>query len=200
MHNEGLGCGACRLVFHRGCLAEQREKTYRETARPRARAPRCPQCRERLVSEPIEVHVPDSTGPCQRCGIAHPENELCFRLAPLGHRLWAQVIDGLIAVGLFALTMPLWEMHDALVWVGLVLFLGYHLFADALPGGQSIGKRWARTAVVDDQTGRPCTVACSAVRNITQLFGVFDWIWILGARRQRAGDSLAGTRVILARR
>jgi uncharacterized RDD family membrane protein YckC len=83
--------------------------------------------------------------------------------------------------------------------VALVLCVGYYLFADALPGGQSYGKRLLGMVVVDAKTGAPCRVWQSVVRNLTLAFlGPLDWLFIFGARHQRLGDMAAGTIVVQA--
>ena len=138
-------------------------------------------------------------------------------LASRGSRLVAQIVDILIAVSLFfaGIVLPgslaflinkvnlvdaqlLFALIELGPWVGSILFLLYYLLADGLPNGQSLGKRLVKIAVVDDESGTPCTLAKSAVRNLTQILGFLDWIWIFGEKRKRAGDVLAHTRVVVA--
>ena len=89
---------------------------------------------------------------------------------------------------------------DVLISIGVFLFVVYLLFADALPNGQSVGKRILGIAVVDGRTGRPCSVAQSFTRNLLlHLLGIFDWMSIFGRTRQRLGDMLARTSVIRVR-
>ena len=118
-------------------------------------------------------------------------------------RLIGQVIDGLIAVAPVAgfLVIPRGgEMITAvygLAWIGWIIF---HVFlADGLQGGQSLGKRFAGTRVVDAESGTPCTFGQSFIRNLLlSILGPLDWVFIFGARHQRLGDKAAGTIVIPA--
>jgi uncharacterized RDD family membrane protein YckC len=75
----------------------------------------------------------------------------------------------------------------------------YVLFCDCLPGGQSTGKRMLGIAVVDQQSGRPCSPGQSFMRNLLLgILGFFDWIFIVGEGRRRLGDIVAGTIVVEA--
>ena len=79
----------------------------------------------------------------------------------------------------------------------LALCVGYYLLADALPGGQSYGKRMLGMVVLDARTGAPCRVWQALVRNLTlALLGPLDWIFVFGARNQRLGDMAARTIVV----
>ena len=131
--------------------------------------------------------------------------------ASLGDRFLGQFIDGLIgAVGLMVMTGTsyllgtLGGVGETLMVLGffggVFLLVMYYLFADGLPGGQSLGKRVARTMTVDRRTGRPCSYGQSFLRNLSLwILGPIDWIFILGSNRQRLGDKLADTIVIEAR-
>lgn len=143
---------------------------------------------------------PENSTYCE-CGFALPDatrrpavenRELASRSA----RLVGQFIDAFVAVGLLLLAVPLSSVHEGLALAGLAGFLGYLLLADGLPGGQSLGKRFLNIAVVNSETGDPCGYGRSFARNITQILGFLDWIWIFGGRRHRAGDVLAHTKVI----
>ena len=130
---------------------------------------------------------------CPKCRLANlDENQLCEcgfdfvnpKLASPWARLGAQSIDGLVAVLLLLLPK------------GLILFVLYYLLADGLPQGQSLGKRLYKIAVVEKESGRPCSLFRSAIRNLTQILSVFDWIWIFRSQHTRFGDILAQTRVV----
>jgi uncharacterized RDD family membrane protein YckC len=122
-------------------------------------------------------------------------------LASLRDRFRAKFLDGLVAV-------PGWILLDAaapkdrtllttMLIIVLLLVVSYLLLADALPRGQSIGKRIMKLAVVDAATGHPCTLWQSFVRNIFFLvFGVIDLVFIFEKSRQRLGDRGANTLVI----
>lgn len=128
-----------------------------------------------------------------------------MNLASRSERLFAQIVDGLIAllpvagVGLVVLSVPsLSDLTAGWMFIAAILACAsYVIFADALPGGQSIGKRALGIAVVDGATGRPCSVGQSFVRNLLlAILGFFDWIFILGETRRRLGDMAAGTLVV----
>ena len=74
----------------------------------------------------------------------------------------------------------------------------YFLLADGLNEGQSFAKRWLGLRVIDAKTGAACTFGQSIVRNLFGILGPFDWIFIFGDRRQRLGDKIAGTIVVIA--
>lgn len=74
----------------------------------------------------------------------------------------------------------------------------YLIFSDALPNGQSLGKKLLGMSVVCKNSGKSCSLWQAFVRNIlTPAIGVFDAVFILAKRRQRIGDMMAGTIVVL---
>ncbi len=73
----------------------------------------------------------------------------------------------------------------------------YYALSDALPKGQSLGKKPFGLYVISKSTGKPCSVFQSLVRNVfSPVLGVVDAIIILGKGRQRIGDLMANTVVI----
>lgn len=89
--------------------------------------------------------------------------------------------------------MVLNGIHYAL----LFLAFGYYLLCDALPNGQSLGKRVCRTAVVGYPYPMNCTPFQSVLRNVPKLlFSVLDGMFVLFGLRRRLGDMLAKTVVI----
>jgi uncharacterized RDD family membrane protein YckC len=122
-------------------------------------------------------------------------------LAHPGKRYQGQFIDGLISLGLFAIGIFIrnaFELKDQ--YSGILIFaipFLYYLLSDALPKGQSIGKKLLNISVVHKNTGAYCTVTQSILRNLlTPILGVFEAIFIFMKRRQRLGDMLANTIVI----
>ena len=118
-------------------------------------------------------------------------------LAGVGQRFTAQFIDGVIAVAfgaafyyaakLLSLPLELWV-------IGYVLYL---LICDALPGGQSLGKKVIKIAVVHNASNEPCTYLQSFARNSSLLIlSILDSIFILGKSKRRLGDYLASTKVV----
>jgi uncharacterized RDD family membrane protein YckC len=124
------------------------------------------------------------------------ETGITLKRASLGDRLVAQIIDALMSFLLVLVAAPLSSASASLSWVGILLFLGYYLFCDGLPHGQSLGKRLIKIRVVNEMTGAPCSMWGSFLRNVTQVLGILDWIWIFGRKQKRGGDMLAHTEVV----
>ena len=73
----------------------------------------------------------------------------------------------------------------------------YFLFCDALPNGQSIGKRLFDIAVISESSGLNCNILESFARNITiPLITIIDLIFMFFGSYKRLGDMLAKTVVI----
>ena len=121
-------------------------------------------------------------------------------LASRGNRLLGQLVDAFVAGVPFYVGVLLGNISSSLaaVTIGLgALWSGfYYLFADGFTGGQSLGKKWLGMYVVDEVTGEPCTFWKSFIRNVLQVLGPLDWIFIFGDKHQRLGDKAAGTIVI----
>lgn len=123
------------------------------------------------------------------------------KLAHPGKRYQGQFLDGLIALSLFGLMMFLSKsLNVEGQWVDVLIILVpflYFALSDALPGGQSLGKKPFKLAVISKKTGKPCTLWQSFVRNaFSPILGVIDALMILGKKRQRLGDIFANTVVI----
>lgn len=123
-------------------------------------------------------------------------------LATRSSRFFAQILDGLVAAIPFfgaLISMALNEWLGGIAMAGAFIFaVGYYLLADALPGGQSIGKRAFNIAVLDAKTRQPCSPGKSVLRNLLlAMLGPIDWIFIFGSNRQRLGDILADTIVVV---
>jgi uncharacterized RDD family membrane protein YckC len=129
-------------------------------------------------------------------------------LASIAQRLFAKVVDYALpiafgfAVG-FALTPLIARdsaVDSALETLETVSWFIYVLFADALPNGQSLGKRLFRIRVVDAKTLEPCSPQQSCVRNAICTFLSIIELFILAfdERRRRCGDRVAGTLVVRA--
>ena len=73
----------------------------------------------------------------------------------------------------------------------------YFVFSDALPNGQTVGKKLLNISVIDKQSGKYCSLWQSFLRNIlTPVLGAIDAIFILSRKRQRIGDMMADTIVV----
>jgi uncharacterized RDD family membrane protein YckC len=122
-------------------------------------------------------------------------------LASRSTRLLGQLLDGFVGAAPFIAGSVLSSINDAagtmLLVAGIAWSIFYYLFADGFPGGQSLGKRWLGTQVIDAATGTPCTFGQSFIRNLLlAVLGPIDWIFIFGAPHQRLGDKAAGTIVV----
>jgi uncharacterized RDD family membrane protein YckC len=117
-------------------------------------------------------------------------------LASIGQRFTSQFLDDLVAI---AVGVVFFIAAKALALPLELAFLGFFLYVflcDGLPGGQSVGKRFTRTAVVHATTEEPCRYWQSLVRNFAMMLGVIDAVFILGKQRRRLGDYLGRTKVV----
>lgn len=123
------------------------------------------------------------------------------RLATPGVRYQGQIVDLLVTALVFAVSAYLVKKTTltgatADILIALPPSI-YYLLSDALPKGQSLGKKLIGIAVVSKNTGKPCTLLQSFARNIlTPILGALDAVLILLKRRQRLGDLMANTIVI----
>lgn len=127
---------------------------------------------------------------------ARPYRRMSKPLASIGKRFTSQFLDDLVAIAVGAAFYLAAKALDLPLELALIGFMLYLLLCDGLPGGQSFGKRFTRTAVVHAVTGDPCRYWQSLVRNLAMLLGVVDAAFILGKQRRRLGDYLAGTKVV----
>lgn len=148
-----------------------------------------------------------------------PESvELDFRLAGIGNRLYALVLDYLLlGVLIFALMLiwlicffvledwlsgfagwELWLLAIQLLLV-FALYVGYFVCFETLWQGQTPGKRWVKIRVIRDD-GRPIGLAQATLRAllrpIDDLLYIGMFFIIFGRQEKRIGDWLAGTLVI----
>ena len=122
-----------------------------------------------------------------------------IKLAHPGKRFQGQFIDGLIAYILGIIAFYLLHTiigKEASFLVAIIIALTYFLFSDALPNGQSIGKKLLKIKVVNKETMQPCSLVQSLLRNITFPLGVFDWVFIFFGSHRRLGDFMASTIVV----
>ena len=127
------------------------------------------------------------------------EKQINNNLAHPGKRFQGQFIDGFIAyvLGVFAFYLiDITSVRDVAVYSGVFIGLIYYLFSDAMPNGQSIGKKLLNIQVVNASNKQPCTLLESFLRNITFPLGLFDWIFIFFGQHKRLGDFIASTIVI----
>lgn len=118
-------------------------------------------------------------------------------LASLPQRFFGQLIDGAVALGLAVGVVVLTPLDN--IVAPYLVFIAYVLFADGLPGGQSLGKKLLGVEVIDHRTGRSCNWGQSFLRNfLLMILGPIDWLFIFGARHQRLGDRAADTVVVVS--
>jgi uncharacterized RDD family membrane protein YckC len=118
-------------------------------------------------------------------------------------RFFAKLFDCAVLVAILIPSILLSGTSDKFFGDGLlfqisaVIFFLYLFFEDAL-GGQSIGKRVMRIAVVGSASRRPCNLFQSLIRNLSiVVFSVFDILMIAGNKKLRLGDRIAGTVVVV---
>jgi len=125
-------------------------------------------------------------------------------LASVTRRLAARLIDCAIAALIFlTLKFGLGALSAlapaittrAVLRCAYFASFAYFLLADALPNGQSLGKRLLSIATVDRKTLKGCSVSQAITRNAGALM-IIDWVWILMESRTRLGDMFAKTIVI----
>lgn len=133
-----------------------------------------------------------------------------FDLASPWRRLAAYLIDitlvlVFIRLGTFVLNgafrlQPSWASSSLYSYVDITivsLAVLYYLFCDALPNGQSLGKRIMKIAVVGYIYRTRCTLFQSFLRNAPKyLLSLLDVIFIFFGDRRRLGDMLASTLVV----
>lgn len=125
------------------------------------------------------------------------EREFNEQLSEPPARLLAFLIDGIAcSMIVYLLSSPLAFISEAVQnFVFLGMFWSYMLVRDALPG-QGLGKRLMKLRVTDSETGKKCSWSQSFWRNVSHFVFLIDAIFILGKKRMRLGDIIAGTVVV----
>jgi uncharacterized RDD family membrane protein YckC len=134
---------------------------------------------------------------------AYPNGMTYANLALRTDRVMAYLIDSFYVICTFiGLSIIAWVMNvDYAITTGITMLVYwlYFLIKDALPNGQSFGKKSMQIKVVSATTAKNCTVVQSIIRNIVNcipFLNVADAFFAGRYRRQRIGDILAGTIVI----
>ena len=129
--------------------------------------------------------------------IKQAEGEI-LPLASLGDRFIAQILDGIVAFVLLIIPIAVFGGSSGFGgMVALVVYILYLLLQDALPNGQSIGKRFTKIAVINKTSKKPCSIFRSINRNAFLVFlGVIDILFLGSRYRQRLGDIVADTIVV----
>lgn len=182
----------------------------------------CTSCGAALPTNPQDVAVAETSAPTgslpteAAASAADQKTIAGRRIASLGDRFIALILDGLLWIAAFAVI----GMWAALRWGGvtangfellgkpaalamaavLVLGLLYHWLLEA-SAGATIGKGIVGIRVCNEQ-GRRCGLGPSLIRNILRLIDglavylVGFLIALFSKRRQRLGDRLANTYVV----
>jgi len=109
------------------------------------------------------------------------------------------VIVGLVAVAMGASQRDIDRLGNLFGWVGCVLLIIYMLIKDGMLRGRSLGKAICGVQVLDAETGAPCTIGASAMRNLPLLITpaiLVVAIQINGRNSHRWGDGWANTMVV----
>lgn len=81
--------------------------------------------------------------------------------------------------------------------ITICLGVAYYLFADALPNGQSLGKKLFGICVIDERSYLNCNILQAFIRNLPMMFlSILDWLFIFSSSRKRLGDMFASTVVV----
>lgn len=124
-------------------------------------------------------------------------------LASVRRRFSARLVDCLVAISIFfiakhfaeAVALHVSAIRPLIKLIAECSAFFYVFIADALPNGQSLGKRLFSIATIDRNTGKSCSIAQSFTRNASMLMPI-DWMWIFMESRNRLGDMHAKTIVI----
>jgi len=134
---------------------------------------------------------------------AYPNGMTYANLALRTNRVMAYLIDNFYIVCLYiAMSLIAWITNvDYAITTGIsmLIYWFYFLIKDALPNGQSFGKKSMKLKVVSSKTGKNCTVVQSIIRNIVNFIpfvNIGDALFAGRYKRQRIGDILARTIVI----
>jgi uncharacterized RDD family membrane protein YckC len=127
-----------------------------------------------------------------------------FFLASRKSRFFAYLIDYFLAVLLLAAGLAVGEVTNYPLGglIGFFTAIGYSLFRDSLSLShrQSLGKRVLKIRVIDRKSGNYCKALASFKRNFIfyiPLLNLIDMVMIFGRKRERLGDTLADTAVIV---
>jgi uncharacterized RDD family membrane protein YckC len=125
--------------------------------------------------------------------------ESSIKLAHPGKRFQGQFIDGLVSYLLGIIVFYVSDFfisREPAVYFGFAVGFLYFLLSDALPNGQSIGKRLLNIRVIHKETKLSCSLFQSFLRNVTFPLGILDWVLIFFGSHRRLGDFIASTIVV----
>ena len=133
----------------------------------------------------------------------YPNGLIYANLALRTDRVMAYLIDTfyvfcvLIATMIIAFSVK--ADYEIIIVITVLPYWAYTLVKDALPNGQSFGKKYMNIKVISSVTAKNCTVIQSIIRNVVNcipLINIADALYAGKYKRQRIGDILARTIVI----
>ena len=156
-----------------------------------------------MLDNNLNVHTPEQV-------------RLKLRLAGIGSRAVAQVIDLLILAvvyALFTVSEVMWQwlnvfgratsyLVGAAVVISFLIFWGYFIALETALSGQTLGKRVMKIRAVG-RDGRPLSFYAAAIRNLLRLVDFLPIGYLVGmivtmidGQERRLGDLAAGTVVV----
>jgi uncharacterized RDD family membrane protein YckC len=133
----------------------------------------------------------------------YPNGLTYANLALRTNRVMAYLIDTfyvfcvLIATSIIAFSVK--ADYEIISVITVLPYWGYTLIKDALPNGQSFGKKSMNIKVISSVTAKNCTVIQSIIRNVVKcipFINIADALYGGKYKRQTIGDILARTIVI----
>jgi uncharacterized RDD family membrane protein YckC len=174
-----------------------------------------PAARQALGEEVVRRGLTPGMAVVESAGGADRPRRFIYPKAPLSPRLGAYLVDGAIAVGpviTAAIFNHLFNIGAqspairAINYIATVAWTFYYSWTkDAMPNGQSIGKKMFGLMVVDVETDRPCTLGKSIgrglVMSLLSCIPLLGWFVepiaaVVNDDGRRLGDQAAGTQVI----
>ena len=114
----------------------------------------------------------------------YPSGLTYANLALRADRVMAELIDAFYFFCVFLVISAIqwvFNIEDSIGAIVLLLYWFYFLIKDALPNGQSFGKKSMQIKVVSIRTAKNCSILQSIARNIVLFIPVFciaDLLWI----------------------
>lgn len=120
--------------------------------------------------------------------------------ASVGLRFVALIIDGVIvAIVQVVLGLVLGEALGQLL--GVVVGLGYYVYFEGQPAGQTIGKKIMNIRVIDFETGGPIDTSRALIRTLVRIASglvcLIGYIWALFNKENQTWHDLAARTVVV---
>ena len=120
--------------------------------------------------------------------------------AGIGLRFVALIIDiVVVAVVQFLLTLVLGDALGQLL--GVVVGLGYYVYFEGQPAGQTIGKKAMNIRVIDFETGGPIDTSRALIRTLVRIASglvcLVGYIWAFFNKEKQTWHDLAARTVVV---